>query len=652
MRKYIYSLAAFALMFASCQSETELVRPFNLYEVESLTAVAGDNMSELSWTLQAGKAEPEEFLVIWTPDQTGVSSGEASLAGSQRSMIVEELLNDCGYTFSIQARYADGLSGKVTAKCTPKTSRFPVTDFIANAGSGRVLLKWSKPLSDRLESYTITWMPGNGQIKLTDLEKEQYMIENLTNDTEYSFTIVCNYPNGDSESETASAVPGVVSPVLVSIPKAIKNQSVKFEYNPMYFMAGEASSATWDFGNGDTATGLAVSHSFAQEGTHMVKITLTYSDSTTESAEYEYDVIGYSWSRIALTMGAYTGFVKASSPAFSPDGASVYISTSNGQGDVFAIDTWTGQIKWTFPIAKATYGGGPAVGPDGSIYVGAQNSKLYGLKEDGQLKWEFDACGNVEAFPAVTSDNNLYIAANGTVATLYSINTNTGAAKWSKELAGGTASAVAVDADGNIYVGSNGGVWSFTNDGTQRWSITDIKVTERGSFAINGNVLYAALKGTDGVAAISMTDGTVKWKSGKGSNDSYFPIVGPDGTIYYTSKGGKRVYAINSDGSLKWETQETAALIYAGLVLTKDGKLYIGTQAAIGDSRQLLTIDANSGAVTMEPSDQIMSSFSFGPDCRVYYGTVAGNLCTIETAGPADSWSMRGGNSQGTNSLK
>ncbi|MGM9735254.1 MAG: PQQ-binding-like beta-propeller repeat protein [Candidatus Cryptobacteroides sp.] len=652
MRKLIYSIAAGILILSSCQPETKLQRPFNLYQVETVTATAGDNMAEISWTTQSGKPDPDEFLVIWTPEQAGAEAGEDVVAGNMRSLTVEDLINDCGYTFSVQARYADGLSGKVTAKCTPKTSRFPVTGFIANAGSERVLLKWTKPLSDRLTSYSVSWTPGNGQVRLTDTSVEQYMVDGLVNDTEYTFTIICNYPNGDSEPETASAVPGVVSPVLSSLPKAIKNQIVRFEYNPMYFMAGEAVSASWEFGDGETATGLSVSHSFAVEGTKKVKVTVSYSDGKSESAEFEYEVVGYSWSKTALTMGGYTGFVKASSPAFSPDGSSLYISTSNGQGDVFAIDTWTGQIKWTYPIAKATYGGGPAVGPDGSIYVGAQNSTFYAIKEDGQLKWEFAACGNVEAFPAVTSDNNLYIVANGPVATLYSLNTNTGAAKWSKELAGGTGSAVAVDADGNVYVGSNGGLWSFTSDGTQRWASTELKVTERGSFAIDGNVLYAALKATDGVAAINMADGTIKWTSAKGSNDSYFPITGPDGTVYYTSKGGKKVYALNPDGSLKWETAETAALIYAGLVLTSDGKLYTGTQAVIGDSRQLLTIDAASGAVSMEPSDQIMSAFTFGPDCRVYYGTVAGNLCTIETSGPADSWSMRGGNSQGTNSLR
>lgn len=646
MKKILYSIIAGVAALCACQPETVLERPFDLYQVKSLEAVAGDNAATVSWTTQDGKPNPQEFLLTWAAEMTGVEGGQMTLEAEKREVVIEDLVNDCGYTFAIQARYSNGLSQKVTSKCTPKTSRFAVTDFKANAGSERVLLSWTKPVTDRLSSYTITWIPGNGEQKITEAATERYMVENLTNDTEYTFSITCNYPNGDSETCVASATPGLVIPIIASVQTPVKMQTVSFEYNPMYFMAGDVKSVAWEFSDGETAEGLKVLHAFANEGKATVKANVTYADGATDSGSIELTVNGYSWSKKELKA------VKASNPVFSPDGSTLYISTSDGTGDVYALDTWTGEQKWVYPIEKVTYGGGPAVGPDGSIYVGAQGAKFYAIKPDGTEKWTFETCGNVEGFPAVTSDNNIYVVANGTVATLYSINANTGAAEWTKELAGGTGSAVVVDADGNVYVGTNEGIWSFTADGTQRWNTTGINVTERGSFAINGTVLYAALKKTDGVAAIDMATGDVKWKSAKGSNDSYFPIVGPDGTVYYTSKGGKRVYAINPDGSLKWETEEAAALIYAGVVLTKDGKLYIGTQANIGDSKQLLTIDAATGSFTMEPSDQIMSAFTFGPDARVYYGTVGKNLCTIETAGPADSWSMRGGNIQGTNSLK
>ena len=651
MKKIMIILSA-CLLLAACQKETKLERAFSLYQVENVVATPGDNGATVTWTTQAGKPDPESFIVAWTPDASGVEGGTKTVSSDKRELIIENLVNDCAYTFYVQAKYAEGLSQKVTAKCTPKTSRFPVTGFLANAGSERVLLRWNKPVTDRLTSYSITWTPGNGSQKLTDASLEQYMVNGLTNDTEYTFTLICNYPNGDSDAVSASATPGVVLPIIMSATEAIKYQQVTFEYNPMYFMAGEVASVAWTFGDGGNAEGLSVIHGFATEGSIDVTATVTYADNTSESATSQITISGYKWSKVAITAGDYKGYVKASNPVFSPDGGTLYISTSNGKGDMFAVDTWTGEIKWTYPIAKTTYGGGPVVGPDGSIYVGAQEATFRAIKPDGTLKWEFTASGNVEGFPAITSDNKLYVVSNGSPATLYAINPNTGAANWSKELEGGTGSAVAVDASGNIYVGTNSGIWAFDENGTQLWKSDAVNVTERGSFAINGNVLYAALKATAGVCAVNMSNGAIKWTSNLGSNDNYFPIVGPDGTIYYTSKGGKKVYALNPDGSKKWESPTAAALIYAGLVLTADNKLYIATQANMGTARQLLTINAADGTFTNEDSDQVMSAFTFGPDARVYYGTVAGNLCTIETVGPAASWCMRGGNSQGTNSLK
>ena len=512
MKKIIIALMGVALL-ASCQKATTLERPFNLYQVGALTATAGDNEATLTWTTLDGKPNPELFIVTWTPDAAGVESGKQELSGDKRELVVKDLVNDCSYTFGVQAKYATGLAQKITAKCTPKTSRFAVTGFTANAGSERVLLRWTKPETDRLSSYTITWTPGNGSQKLTDATLEQYMVNGLTNDTEYDFTLVCNYPNGDSDAVIASATPGVVSPVIMSMTEAIKYQQVTFEYNPMYFMAGEVTAVSWTFGDGGSAEGLKVLHGFSAEGIQEVKATVTYADNTSESASAEITISGYKWSKQALSMGGYTGFVKASNPVFSPDGGMLYISTSNGQGDVFALDTWTGEIKWTFPIAKTTYGGGPVVGPDGSIYVGAQEKTFRAIKPDGTLKWDFEAAGNVEAFPAITSDNKLYFVSNGSPATLYAMNPTTGAAEWSKELDGGTGSAVAVDASGNIYVGTNTAVWSFSEDGTQRWKSDAINVTERGSFAIDGTTLYAGLKATAGVGAIDMANGTIKWTS-------------------------------------------------------------------------------------------------------------------------------------------
>ena len=294
------------VLLASCQKATTLERPFNLYQVGTLTATAGDNEATLTWTTLDGKPNPELFIVTWTPDAAGVEGGKQELSGDKREFVVKDLVNDCGYTFGVQAKYASGLAQKITAKCTPKTSRFAVTGFSANAGSERVLLRWTKPETDRLSSYTITWTPGNGSQKLTDASLEQYMVNGLTNDTEYEFTLVCNYPNGDSDAVNASATPGVVSPVIMSMTEAIKYQQVTFEYNPMYFMAGEVTAVSWTFGDGGSAEGVKVVHGFSTEGMLEVKATVTYADNTSESASTEIAISGYKWSKQALSMGGYT----------------------------------------------------------------------------------------------------------------------------------------------------------------------------------------------------------------------------------------------------------------------------------------------------------------------------------------------------------
>jgi len=62
----------------------------------------------------------------------------------------------------------------------------------------------------------------------------------------------------------------------------------------------------------------------------------------------------------------------------------------------------------------------PAVGADGTIYVGSRDYNLYALNPDGTQKWKFATNGEVWSSPAVGADGTMYVgSADGNVYALH-----------------------------------------------------------------------------------------------------------------------------------------------------------------------------------------------------------------------------------------
>ncbi|MEF8874652.1 MAG: PQQ-binding-like beta-propeller repeat protein, partial [Candidatus Thermoplasmatota archaeon] len=51
----------------------------------------------------------------------------------------------------------------------------------------------------------------------------------------------------------------------------------------------------------------------------------------------------------------------------------------------------------------------PAIGSDGTIYVGSRDTNLYALNPDGTEKWRFDTGNYVLSSPAIGSDGTIYV---------------------------------------------------------------------------------------------------------------------------------------------------------------------------------------------------------------------------------------------------
>ena len=654
MKKILYSLLfIFTVVFTACEEDLPKAS-FDLYELKSLTATAGDMNVTLSWEAYEN-ARPNEYLILWTSGSSEAEGGEMTVDAKTMTATINNLVNDVAYTFSVQPRYAGGLASKTTAACTPKNARYPISDLTAAAGNERVRLRWTKPASERLTRYQVTVNPGNQIINLDDTSLEEYIVDGLTNDQEYTFNVVCVYPTGNSIAVETSATPGLIYPILASTELVVWEPST-FAYNDMYFMAGEVKSVSWDFGDGTTSGENNPVHAFATTGTYTVAVTVTYVNNTTESGSLTVTVGNYKWNSVDLNFGGLTGYVKTSNPVFSPDGKTMYIPTSTPAGHLFAIDVVSGEFKWVFAISQITYGGGALVAPDGTIYQCVRNATInnvYAINPNGTQKWAVKLDAAIGAFPALSADGVLYCLTNKS--TLYALDASSGAIKWQQSLDGATGSAVAIDKAGNVYAGTSAAIYSFKSNKEQNWKLEEVNVTEQATFALKDQVLYATLK-NGGLVAVDMTNGTKKWTYPTTKGDAYFPIADKNGNVYFTEKGSQTVHAVNASGSKIWEKNVGNNLNYSGGALSTDGILYIGTQS----NNKVLGLDITNGNIVFEETvgQQVMAAVSIGPDRRLYCGTIGSNnigsikAFAVNKTLATDSWSIRGGDIQGTNRQK
>ena len=654
MKKILYSLLfIFTVVFTACEEDLPKAS-FGLYELKSLTATAGDMNVTLSWEAYEN-ARPNEYLILWTSGSSEAEGGEMTVDAKTMTATINNLVNDVAYTFSVQPRYAGGLASKTTAACTPKNARYPISDLTAAAGNERVRLRWTKPASERFTRYLVTVNPGNQIINLDDTSLEEYIVDGLTNDQEYTFNVVCVYPTGNSIAVETSATPGLIYPILASTELVVWEPST-FAYNDMYFMAGEVKSVSWDFGDGTTSGENNPVHAFATTGTYTVAVTVTYVNNTTESGSLTVTVGNYKWNSVDLNFGGLTGYVKTSNPVFSPDGKTMYMPTSTPAGHLFAIDVVSGEFKWVFAISQITYGGGALVAPDGTIYQCVRNAAInnvYAINPNGTQKWAVKLDAAIGAFPALSADGVLYCLTNKS--TLYALDASSGAIKWQQSLDGATGSAVAIDKAGNVYAGTSAAIYSFKSNKEQNWKLEEVNVTEQATFALKDQVLYATLK-NGGLVAVDMTNGTKKWTYPTTKGDAYFPIADKNGNVYFTEKGSQTVHAVNASGSKIWEKNVGNNLNYSGGALSTDGILYIGTQS----NNKVLGLDITNGNIVFEETvgQQVMAAVSIGPDRRLYCGTIGSNnigsikAFAVNKTLATDSWSIRGGDIQGTNRQK
>jgi outer membrane protein assembly factor BamB len=326
---------------------------------------------------------------------------------------------------------------------------------------------------------------------------------------------------------------------------------------------------------------------------------------------------------------ADSGSTMASSPAIGQDGT-IYVGSADSS--LYAVGT-DGTVKWRY-ATWANVQSAPAIAPDGTVYFGTGRNCVCALNTDGTLRWKCTTGGSVSSSPAIAADGTVY--AGSSDHRLYAFDPD-GTVKWSYLTSGTVSSSPAISADGTIYFGSyDHHLYALNPDSTLRWR-----------YDFGENISYASASiGADGTVYCGADmndwhqslyalnpDSTLKWSCSVGGDVRSSPAIGADGTIYVGS-ASHSIYALNPDSTVKWSYQTGATIRYSSPAIASDGTVYVGS------SDGYLYALSPDGTLKWryETEDIVRSSPTVGPDGTVYFTSEDGYLYALKGTSPlADS---------------
>ena len=309
-------------------------------------------------------------------------------------------------------------------------------------------------------------------------------------------------------------------------------------------------------------------------------------------------------------------------PVIGPDG-SVYFGANNGF--LYALDPETGDLRWAFPTGFDTFAiySTPFVDRQGVVYFGAKDGHVYALRAPrkgivAEVVWSLYIGPTIETSPSFAPDGTLVIGADDWA--YYGIAPPRGSVgprvKWRFQTQGTLITSPAVDADGTVLGASmDGTVYALEPPKEAggaikvRWTFRSGARDDKGGFenapAIDGEgTLY--IGGNDGILyALDTRTGKVKW------------------TFDGVARAGYRTYAIFSSAAIGPDRT-----IYFG---GKDGVLY-----ALREGRGLLST-----------GPQVLWRYKLGPgiqsspllaaDGTVYLGDEGGTIHAVRPP-PSGEW--------------
>jgi outer membrane protein assembly factor BamB len=329
-----------------------------------------------------------------------------------------------------------------------------------------------------------------------------------------------------------------------------------------------------------------------------------------------------------------TGSIVTSSPTVGTDGT-IYVGSDDA--NFYAVNP-DGMLKWKLATNQDAFT--PAIAANGTIYVCDELGKFYALKPDGTLFWEVppgqEGYGCQFAAPAIGPDGTIYFT-QGSPTTLVAFEPTNGTVKWivflgSGDLGRAVGSTPAIGADGTIYLAgepqglnSPGFIEAVNPGGTEKWLLTIPSDGFESSASIGADGTIYVGSNNDNLYAVN-SDGTLKWMFTTGGDAEIFgsPAIGADGTIYVGSNDG-RLYAVGIPSPTPTATATPTATptpILEKLTITP-GSLTFGRKTTVGKTSKAKTVTIkNAGSkktgppINVEMESALPSVFAVKSKCK------------------------------------
>jgi len=252
-------------------------------------------------------------------------------------LVSHAYVDDGNYTVTLTVIDDDGATDTTTASKTI-LNRSPVAGFtesaeVVNVGETIYFNGSSSYDSDGVITNYF-WDFGDGSNATGVLIEHAY-------DDNGVYTVALNVTDDDGATDTATATKTVevTPPVAVfteSSETVYTNEIISFNASSSYDPDGFVVGFFWDFGDGSNATGVAVSHSYVDDGNYTVTLTVTDDDDVTATATATKTVLNRSpvasFTESAMTVFTGESITFNASASYDPDGVIVSYYWDFGDG--------------------------------------------------------------------------------------------------------------------------------------------------------------------------------------------------------------------------------------------------------------------------------------------------------------------------------